>query len=92
MAFPDQAKRALIMAQEGFTQLEALGILEKDMNMMEMAKKMASCTQAEGQVLLGTVAIKQLCITWNCRSYQATLYYLELSLFNGNYDEAGDSI
>jgi hypothetical protein len=50
------------------------------MNMTEMAKRMASRTQAEGQVLLGTVAIKRLRIT------------VELLLLNGDNDKAGDGI
>jgi hypothetical protein len=53
----DQATRALIVAHGGFTQLEDLGILETDMDIMEMAKRMASRTQAEGWVLLGSVVI-----------------------------------
>jgi hypothetical protein len=61
-----------------------------DRNITEMATRMASCcTQAEWQVLvLGTVAIKQLCVTsWHCR-YQAALCvaYLELLLLNGDLE------
>jgi hypothetical protein len=62
---PGPATRALIMAHKGFT-LEDLGILETNMNITEMAKRSASRTQAEGQMLLETVAIKRLCVTWNC--------------------------
>jgi hypothetical protein len=49
-----------IIAQEGFTQLEDLGVLETNTNVTEMAKRMAACTQAEGRVLHGTVVIKCL--------------------------------
>jgi hypothetical protein len=38
----DKAMRANIIAQEVFTQLEDLGVLESDTNVMEMAKRMAS--------------------------------------------------
>jgi hypothetical protein len=40
--------------QEGFMQLEDIGVLEMDADIMENAKRMAMCTQAEGRVLLGT--------------------------------------
>jgi hypothetical protein len=64
----DDVTRALIVAREGFTQLDDLGVLETDTDVMEMAKRMASCTQAEGRVLLGTVIIKRLqtLIWWVC--------------------------
>jgi hypothetical protein len=48
---------------------------------MEMAKRMASRTQAEGRRY----------VTWNCR-FQAALCYLELLLLNGDCDEAGDGM
>jgi hypothetical protein len=57
---PDQATRALIMTHEGFTQVEGLGVLETDMDITEMATRMASRTQAEGRMLFGTVIIKLL--------------------------------
>ena len=47
-----------IITREGFTQLEDLRVLEMDTDVMEIAKRMATCTQAEGRVLLGTVIIK----------------------------------
>jgi hypothetical protein len=47
-----------IINQEGFTKLEDLGVLEMDMDITEMDKRMASHTQAEGRVLLGTAIIK----------------------------------
>jgi hypothetical protein len=40
-----------------FNQLDDLGVLETD---TEMVKRMASRTQAKGQVLLGTVITKRL--------------------------------
>jgi hypothetical protein len=67
----DDATRALIVACEGFTQLEDLGILKKDTDVMEMAKRMASRTQAKGRVLLGTVIIKRLqTLIWWIRDQQ----------------------
>jgi hypothetical protein len=39
---PHQVTQALIMAHKGFTQLDNLGILEMDMDITEMAKRMAS--------------------------------------------------
>jgi hypothetical protein len=47
-----------IIMREGFTQLEDLRVLEMDTDVMEMAKRMAMRTQAEGRVLLGMVIIK----------------------------------
>jgi hypothetical protein len=41
-----------IINQEGFTQLEDLGVLETDTDITEMTKRMAMHTQAEGRVLL----------------------------------------
>jgi hypothetical protein len=55
-----------------------------------LATKMVSSRnhhQAEGAggTWNSTVAIKRLCITWNCH-YQAALCYVELSLLtNGDY-------
>ena len=67
----DGATRANIIAQEGFTQLGDLGVLEMDSNITEMAKRMASRTQAEGRVLLGTVVIKRLqTLVWWVRDRQ----------------------
>jgi hypothetical protein len=56
----NEATRMNIINQEGFTQLEDLGVRETDTNVSEMAKRMATRTQAEGRVLLGAVMIKQL--------------------------------
>ena len=38
----DAGMRANIIAREGFTQLEDLGVLETDTDVTEMAKRMAS--------------------------------------------------
>ena len=57
---PDAATRTLIMNREGFNQLDDLGVLETDSDVTEMAKWMASHTQAKGRVLLGTIVIKCL--------------------------------
>ena len=68
---PDAATRNLIMNREGFNQLDDLGVLETDMDVTEMAKRMASRTQAEGRVLLGTVIIKRLqTLVWWIRDHQ----------------------
>jgi hypothetical protein len=68
---PDAATQTLIMNREGFNQLDDLGVLETDMDITEMAKRMASHTQAEGQVLLGTVIIKCLqTLVWWIRDHQ----------------------
>jgi hypothetical protein len=56
----DADTRQNIITQEGFTQLEDLGVLETDSDVTEMAKRMATRTQAEGRVLLGTVIIKRM--------------------------------
>jgi hypothetical protein len=64
----DAATWTLIMNRKGFTQLDDLGVLETDLDMTEMAKWMASHTQAEGRVLLGLVIIKrfQTLVWWIC--------------------------
>jgi hypothetical protein len=67
----DDATRGNIIVQEGFTQLEDLGVLENDTDVSEMAKRMATRTQAEGRVLLGTVVIKRLqTLVWWVRDQQ----------------------
>jgi hypothetical protein len=43
----NEVTHANIIAQEGFTQLEELGVLENDTDISEMAKRMAMHTQAE---------------------------------------------
>jgi hypothetical protein len=48
----DEATRTNIINREGFNQLEDLGVLETDTDVSEMAKRMATRTQAEGRVLL----------------------------------------
>jgi transposase-like protein len=68
---PDAATQTLIMNREGSNQLDNLGVLETDTDVMEMAKRMASRTQAEGWVLLGTVVIKRLqTLVWWIRDHQ----------------------
>jgi hypothetical protein len=67
----DQVTQALIMAQEGFNMLDDLGVLETDTDVIEVAKRMASCTQVKGWVLLGTVIIKRLqTLFWWVRDHQ----------------------
>jgi hypothetical protein len=65
---PDAGTQTLIMNREGFNQLDDFGVLETDTDVTEMAKRMASCTQAEGRMLLGTVIIKhlQMLVWWIC--------------------------
>jgi hypothetical protein len=68
---PDAATRTLIMNREEFNQLNDLGVLETDTDVTEMAKRMASRTQAKGRVLLGTVIIKRLqTLVWWIRDHQ----------------------
>jgi hypothetical protein len=55
----DAVTWTLIMNCKGFTQLDDLGVLETDSDVTEMAKRLASRTQAKGRVLLGTVIIKR---------------------------------
>jgi hypothetical protein len=65
------ATPTLIMNHEGFTQLDDIGVLETDLDVTEMAKRMASRTQAEGWVLLGTVIIKRFqTLVWWIRNHQ----------------------
>jgi hypothetical protein len=54
----DKATRMNIINQEGFTQLKDLGVLKTDINVSEMAKRMATRTQTKGRVLLRMVMIK----------------------------------
>ena len=79
----DAGMRANIIAREGFTQLEDLGVLETDTDVTEMAKRMASRTQAEGRVLLGTVIIKRLqTLVWWVRDHQKRGLPLVAAEFN----------
>jgi hypothetical protein len=67
----DEATITNIINREGFTQLEDLGILKTNTDVSKMAKRMATLTQAEGRVLLGTVVIKQLqTLVWWVRDQQ----------------------
>jgi hypothetical protein len=82
---PDAATRTLIMNHEGFTQLDDLGVLETNTDVTEMAKRMASCTQAKGRVLLGTIIIKRLqTLVWWFRDHQKRELPLN-SLDTGNF-------
>ena len=56
----DTAMRTNIINKEGFATIEDLGILETDMDVSDMAKRMASRMLAKGRVLLGTVVVKHL--------------------------------
>jgi hypothetical protein len=79
----DAGMRANIIAREGFTRLEDLGVLETDTDVTEMAKRMASRTQAEGRVLLGTVVIKRLqTLVWWVRDHQKRNLPLVAAEFN----------
>jgi hypothetical protein len=61
-----------IINWEGFTILEDLGILEMDMDVLDMAKRfLASRMQAEGRVYLGTVIVKRLqTLVWWVHDHQ----------------------
>ena len=60
-----------IITREGFTQLADFGVLENDMDVSEMVKRMASQTVADGRVLLGTVVVKRLqTLVWWVRDHQ----------------------
>jgi hypothetical protein len=79
----NEGTRANIIAREGFTQLADLGVLETDSDVTEMAKRMATRTQAEGRVLLGTVVIKRLqTLVWWIRDQQKR----GLALSAANFD------
>ena len=79
----DAGMRANIIAREGFTQLEDLGVLETDTDITEMAKRMASRMQAKGRVLLGTVVIKRLqTLVWWIRDHQKRGLPLVAAEFN----------
>jgi hypothetical protein len=55
-----QADHDRIINVEGFNSIDDLGILHKDRDVDAMAKRMAAHTQADGRVILGTVALMQL--------------------------------
>jgi hypothetical protein len=60
-----------MITREGFINLASLGKLENDIDVNEMARGMASRTQAEGRVYIGTVMIKQLqTLIWWVRDQQ----------------------
>jgi hypothetical protein len=56
----DPAMHTNIINHEGFTSLADLGVLEMDMNVSDMAKRLALRMQVEGRVYLGTVMVKRL--------------------------------
>jgi hypothetical protein len=56
----DAATCANIINREGFQSLADLGVLEMDMDVSDMAKRLVSRMQAEGRVYLGTVIVKRL--------------------------------
>ena len=79
----DADTRNTIITQEGFTSLHDLGVLENDADVTEMAKRMATRTQAEGRVLLGTVVIKRLqTLVWWIRDRQKRGLDLDADDFN----------
>jgi hypothetical protein len=81
----DAATRTNIINREGFMSLDDLGVLETDTDVTEMAKRMATRTQAEGRVLLGTVVIKRLqTLVWWIRDQQKR----GLALVAANFDAA----
>ena len=78
----DVAVRNIIIATEGFDTLEALGILESDTDVTEMAKRMSSRTAADGRAILGTVTIKRLqALIWWIRDRQKRQLTLDSALF-----------
>ena len=67
----DAAMRANIINREGFQSLADLGVLETDTDVSDMTKRLASRTQAEGRVYLGTVVVKRLqTLVWWVRDHQ----------------------
>ena len=67
----DAATKTNIINQEGFVTVEDLGICENDMDVSDMAKRMALRMQAKGRVLLGTVVVKCLqTLVWWVRDHQ----------------------
>lgn len=79
----NEATRTNIINQERFTQLEDLGVLETDTDVSKMAQRMATCTQAEGRVLLGTIVIKRLqTLIWCVRDQQKCGWTLNAADFN----------
>ena len=67
----DQPDSARIMNNEGFNDLEDLGVMEGDKDVIEMAKRMSSRAANNGRVILGTVQIKRLqALVWWARDHQ----------------------
>ena len=83
MALTTLERVPTLLPERGFTQLEDLGVLETDTDVMEMAKRMASQTQAEGRVLLGIVITKCLqTLVWWVRDHQKQGWPLVAAEFN----------
>jgi hypothetical protein len=55
-----QATNTQLIANEGFTSLADLGVMEGNKDVIEMARCMSSCTAGEGHINLETVQIKRL--------------------------------
>jgi hypothetical protein len=62
----DAGTHTNIINREGFMSLADLGVLKTDTDVLEMAIRLASRTQAEGRVYLGTVMVKriQMLVWW----------------------------
>lgn len=56
----EAATRTNLINNEGFTSIADLGVMEGDTDVTEMAKRLATRTQGEGRINLGTVVIKRL--------------------------------
>ena len=78
-----QPVRALIMANEGFVDIDDLGVMEGDKDVLEMAKRLSSRTVADGRVLLGTVQIKRLqALVWWVRDHHRRGLVIDHNDFN----------
>ena len=66
-----QQNAGRIATNEGFVNLDDLGVMEDDKDVLEMAKRMASRPSNAGRVLLGTVQIKRFqALVWWVRDNQ----------------------
>ena len=75
---------ARIAGNEGFDNIEDLGVLEGDKDVLEMAKRLAS-RATNARVMLGTVQIKRLqALVWWARDHQRR----GLALVANNFDVA----
>jgi hypothetical protein len=68
----DAGMRTNIINHEGFMSLAVLGVLvETNMDVLEMAKRLASRMQAEGGIYLGTVMVKRIqTLVWWVHDHQ----------------------